>query len=139
MIGLPGSRKMLTLNQISERKPLWQAFSDLWLDNELQNFEIDHIVSLMKQSGFNFDELERIFYCEVAPTVYKNTLSTTGEWAGFDSDWLFNSILENIKKQESNFVHRLWVNSSVGKYIMTKMVEDDWNKIIENYRSNHQI
>ncbi len=125
---------MLTLDQINKRKPLWQALSDIWLDNELQDFERNHIVDLMRQTGYNFDELESIFYCEVAPAVYKNTFSATGEWAGFDSDWLFNSILENIKKQESNFIHRFWVNSSAGKYIMTKMVEDDWKSIVEHFR-----
>lgn len=124
---------MLTAEQIEKRKPLWQAFSDLWLDNELQEFEIDHIVNLMKQSDYDFNELESIFYNEVAPAVYKNTFSMTGEWAGFEAEQLFQSIIENIKKQESNFIYKFWVKSFAGKYLMTKMVEDDWNKILQKY------
>lgn len=121
---------MLNAEEIEKRKPLWQAFSDLWLDNELQDFEIDHIVDLMKKSGYDLVELEKIFYSEVAPAVYQNTFSMTGEWTGFEAEQLFRSITDNIKKQETNFFYRIWVKSSPGRYLMTKMVEDDWLRVI---------
>lgn len=125
---------MFNEDQLKLRKPLWQAFSDLWLDNELQDFEINYKVNLMKSSNYELNELEKIFYEEVAPAVYKNTFSMTGEWSGFDSEWLKDAIFENLLKQESNSIYRTWVNSSAGRYLMTKMVIDDWRRIVNLYK-----
>ncbi len=125
---------MISEQEIERRKPLWSAFSDLWLDNELQKYEIEHVAQTMKNSGYNFDELERIFFREVAPTVYKNAFSMTGEWAGFDSEWLYRAIVENLLRQETNLFYRTWVNSAPGRFLMTKMVQEDWNNIVDLYK-----
>ena len=52
---------MLLSEEIEKRKPIWQAISDLWLDNEMQDFEIRHIVELMQKSEFSIEELNHIF------------------------------------------------------------------------------
>ena len=70
---------MLNPEQIEIRKPFWQAFSDLWLDNELQDFEIEYTANLMKSNDLGLSEFENIFYLEVAPVVYKNLHSVAGE------------------------------------------------------------
>ncbi|HLM59525.1 MAG TPA: nucleoside-diphosphate kinase, partial [Pyrinomonadaceae bacterium] len=41
-------------------------------------------------------------------------------------------ILENLAKQQSNPIYRAWVKSSAGKFVMTKPVRDDWEKIVES-------
>lgn len=125
---------MLTDNEIERRKPLWKAFSDFWLDNQLQDFEYERAADLMISSGYPLKELEKIFTEEVAPVVYSNLLSMTGEWAGFDEKWLCRKIVENIKKTESNFFYRKWIQSSAGKFLMTKMAQEEWEILLKTYK-----
>lgn len=163
MTGLPLNKYMLTQKEIERRKPLWSALSDLWLaDYEFDRTETNnlskrvlsathtsaelesvfsfyedydvHTVKAMISSGYSIVEIEKILSEEVAPVVYGNTLTYGGAWAGFDSEWLYNGILENLKKQERNPIYRAWVKSSLGKFVMTKMIEKDWEKIVELYQ-----
>ncbi len=153
---------MLSRKEIIRRKPLWQALSDLWLaDYEFERTETNRLkkevlsaahtseelesvfpfyenydlntVKAMISSEYSLNEIEKILFEEVAPVVYKNALDYGGTWGAFDSDWLFKGILENLKKQERNPLYRAWVKSSLGKCIMTKMVQEDWNKIVNLY------
>ena len=159
-------KNMLTQEEIERRKPLWQALSDLWLadyefdrtaTNELKKevlsgshsqAELASVFSTyensdtqtvreMISSGYSLSEIENILSEEVAPVVYFNGYKPYGgEWGGFDSDWLFPEIIKNLKKQESNLIYRTWVRSAVGKFVMTKMVQNDWKKIVELYKSS---
>lgn len=128
----------MTLEEIEKRKPLWQTFSDFWLDNELQDFEYKYTVNLMITSNFSLDELEKIFFEEVAPVVYMNLYSVAGQWDLFHPEWLFQSIIENLKKQENNAVYRAWVKSCFGKFIMSKTVRDNWKKTVELYKKSEK-
>lgn len=156
---------MLTREEIERRKPLWAALSDLWLtdyefdqtaDNNLKRdvlsnlhepAELDsafaalenydsHIAREMIASGYALSEIEAIFSEEVAPVVYSNSYKPYGgEWGRFDPEWLYNAILENLAKQENNPIYRAWVKSGAGKFVMTKTVRDDWEKIVKMYES----
>ncbi len=125
---------MLTDKEIERREPLWEAFSDFWLDNQLQDFEYERTADLMIWSGYSLEELEKIFTEEVAPVVYSNLFSMTGEWAGFDSKWLHQRIIENIEKTESDFFYRKWIQSSAGKFLMTRMTQEEWKTLVKTYR-----
>lgn len=126
---------MLSQQEIERRTPLWESLSDLWLDTELQNYDHQHIAEILASSGYSFDEIEEIFSEEVAPVVYGNLYTAVGVWDGFDLDWLYKEIIKNLKKQETNFIYRTWVKSGAGKFVMTKMVQEDWKKIIELYKN----
>lgn len=125
---------MLTEAEIELRKPLWEALSDLWLDTELQDYDHRHIAELLASSDYSFEEIGKIFSEEVAPIVYRNLYSSVGVWDGFDPDWLGDEIIKSLKKQEANFIYRTWVKSNAGKFLMTKMIQDDWKKIVELYK-----
>lgn len=124
---------MLNNEEIQRRKPLWQAFSNFWLDNQLQDYDFKHTVKLMISSDYSFDEIEKIFSEEVAPVVYVNLFSVAGQWGFFNPDWLYGEILKNLKKQERNPIYRAWIKSGAGKFVMTKMVREDWKKVAELY------
>lgn len=127
---------MLTQEEIERRKPLWEDLSTLWLDTELQDYDHRYIAELLASSNYSFEEIEKIFSEEVAPVVYSNLFNIFpgGTWDGFDDDWLYSSILQNLEKQENNLLYRTWVKSSAGKFLMTKMVRGDWEKIVELYK-----
>ena len=114
---------------------MWETLSDLWLDTEMQDYQHERRAELLASSGYSFDEIEKIFSEEVAPAVYSNLYSTVGVWDGFDLEWLYDEIIKNLKKQETNLIYRTWVKSGAGKFVMTKMARGDWEKIVEIYRS----
>lgn len=156
---------MLTQEEIERRKPLWQALSDLWLvdyefdrtatnnmkkeillnihsSDELESVFSSwesydtHIVKEMISSGYSLSGIEKILSEEVAPVIYYNLYKPYGgEWGTFNPEWLYSAILENIVKQNNNFIYRNWVRSSLGRFVMMKMVEDDWEKIVKLYHS----
>lgn len=79
--------------EIDRRRPVWVALSDLYLDTELQPSDHDRIAGTIVASGYSIDEIEKILRREVGPIVGMNMLSVTGEWTGFNEDWLVESIL----------------------------------------------
>jgi hypothetical protein len=127
---------MLSSEEIEKRKPLWLALSDLWLDSEPTDSTHQMIVREMLDSGCSLEEIERIYAEEVAPAVYTNLLSPRGAWSAFDADWLYKAIIENLNKQKNSSFHRTWIKSATGRFVMTKMVSADWQKITELYKSS---
>lgn len=124
---------MLTNEEIERHKPLWEDLSDLWNNTELFDYQLKYIAEKMRSSGYSLAELEKILAEEVAPVVYGNVFSYGGTWTGFDSEWLYKGILENLKKQKRNPIYRAWVKSNLGKFVMTKMIQEDWKKVVELY------
>lgn len=88
---------MLNNQQIEQRKPVWEALSNLWLDTELDEADLEFIASVLDQSHLSVPELHWIYLYEVAPVVYINLWSVAGEWAGFNQEWLVEQILNKIK------------------------------------------
>ena len=62
------------------RRQLWIAMSNLWLDTELTDEGLKWIVSAVRDSGLDRDELEVIFRHELAPFLGSNQRSVAGEW-----------------------------------------------------------
>ncbi len=128
---------MLTNEEIEKRESLWLALSDLWLDTEPTELTYQAIVREISNSDYSFETAEKIMAEEVAPVVYSNLFNVFpgGTWNGFDAEWLNKAILQNLEKQENNPIYRAWARSSAGKFVMTKMVRDDWEKITKLYQS----
>lgn len=127
---------MLTEEEIERRKPLWGALSTLWLvDTIMDENTCEYIVREMLKSRYSLTVIEQIFSEEVAPVVSFNSYKLYGgEWGCFDPDWLFSELVKNIKRQEGNFLYSAWVKSNLGKFFTTKMIENDWRKVVEFYQ-----
>ena len=111
-------------NTIIKRKPLWAALSDLFLDTELQEFQLEYIAKIMKQSGYSVDKIHTILMHEVFPVCIANLHSIAGEWAGFDEDWLVETI---VAAKPPNRLRR-WMN-----HRSFWMIEKDWNHIVKKF------
>lgn len=85
--------------ELEQRRPVWEALSDLFLDTELQPHEQQWIANTLAESSYREAELEWILRHEVAPILGANLLSVAGEWAGFDQDWLASRILERAQSR----------------------------------------
>lgn len=116
---------MLTEPDIERRKPVWIALADLWLDTELQHYELRYIATVMKDSGYTLGELRNIYLYEVAPVVYQNLLSPAGEWAGFDQTWLVAEIERQLRRRSS--LKHLMLR--IKKPLMTYATKTEWQQL----------
>lgn len=85
---------MFDEQQFQKRQPIWAALSDLWLDTELTDLDLERIARVMADSGFSIEALREIYLIEVAPVVSPNLLGVAGVWTGFDERWLCAHRLE---------------------------------------------
>ena len=81
---------------IEERKPIWIALSNFYLDTELQDSDYKSIAKAFKSSPYTLLEIKRINKYEVFPILQFNLLDIAGEWMGFDEDWLVNGIIDSL-------------------------------------------
>ena len=79
--------------EIGCRRPVWAALSNLFLDNELESPDLNHIAAVVAASPYTVEEVEDILFDEVYPVLVVNLKSVIGEWAGFDLVWLEEQIL----------------------------------------------
>lgn len=112
---------------LQNRRPVWLALSDLFLDTELQEDELRFIARTLAESPYTLSEIESILDREVYPVCIPNMLCVAGEWAGFDPEALESAILRHMARQESwkRFFqpHRwLWHRW---------MIDDDWQRVQE--------
>lgn len=119
---------MLDARQIATRRPVWVALSDLWLDTELDDGDLQRIARVLRESGLPLDTLRRIYLVEVAPVVAPNLLSVAGEWAGFDADWLCARILDNLQRRPRRT--RFWAWFPPTRRLMTYATEAQWQRIV---------
>tara|TARA_R110002020_G_scaffold360232_1_gene572878 strand:- start:25 stop:789 length:765 start_codon:yes stop_codon:yes gene_type:complete len=117
-----------TLN-IEERKPIWIALSDFYLDTELQESDIRHIAFKIIESPYSFEKVKEINKYEIFPVLQPNLMSVAGEWAGFNEEWLINRIQESLSKR--NTVKKIGIK---GSYLTFKwMFKDYWEKLEKVY------
>ena len=79
-----------TAHEVEERRAIWVALSDLYLDTEPEWERVAHVCA---GSRFSVVEIQRILFDEVHPILHWNLWDTAGEWQGFDETWLVQSIL----------------------------------------------
>ena len=85
----------MELNQedIEKRLPVWRALSDLFLDTELDQSDLQYIANRIRESGYTRQEVQEILWDEVFPALGDNLRITTGEWACFSDAWLQERIM----------------------------------------------
>ena len=112
-------------NTLKNRKPLWIALSDLFLDIELQDYQHVHIAKAMVESPYTLTEIEEILMLEVFPVCIANLQSVAGDWNGFFADWVCKSIVSTKRPN----IYSRWVNQR-----NFWMIKDDWEEILEAYK-----
>lgn len=88
---------MLDDQQIQQRRPVWIALSELWLDTDLSSEDLERIARVLAESALSVEELRRVYLVEVAPVVSQNLRSVAGEWMGFDEGWLCSEIIRHLR------------------------------------------
>ncbi len=114
---------------LNERKPIWIALSEFYLDTELQDYHFRYIANKIIESPYSLEEVQQINKYEVFPVLQANLLSVAGEWAGFQEEWLIRSIMDSLKKRNAFRklkIDKLWL-------IHKWMQEDYWIKLTDVY------
>ena len=113
---------MNNATHLEDRKPIWIALSELYLDTELQAVDYHHIASIIHRSPYSLKQAMKIDRQEVFPILYVNGLSPAGEWTGFDPDWLVTRITEFLSNQ--HIFQR--IRNSIAYGIWGGMTRDHW-------------
>lgn len=70
------------------RSALWEAFSEFFLDTELDEMAFRHVARVVRASGVSREQAEAVLWNEVFPVLHRNLRSVAGEWSGWSRDWL---------------------------------------------------
>jgi hypothetical protein len=84
---------------LPNRRPVWIAWSDLYLDNELSPGDLEYLAERLAASPYSADELRYILLVEVHPACAGNLRQVAGIWSGFDADWLQQAILSRQRRR----------------------------------------
>jgi len=91
--------------ELEKRIVVWEAMHCLWLDTNVEGFYFDRAAKICAKTNYSIDELEKIFWAEVYPTMRYNLMpwDVAGEWLPVDSESLAEVILKRHK-----FGKRTW-------------------------------
>ena|SRR5688572_26148903 len=107
--------------EIERKLPVWAAFSNLFLDTELQDQEYRSIARTLRSSGYSPDQLRSILLDEVAPAFVFNLVDVAGEW----TPWSEDDVRRIMLRSRSALPPIQWVKRRMFK----RHVEAEWEKI----------
>ena len=105
------------------REQLWIAMSDLWLDQDLEEYQLQSIANVMRGSDLDEQELDDVFALELAPFLGANHLATIGVWDSFDQQW----VCEQAQIRYTKYRWRDRVSAAFG--VTTYAARPYWNRI----------
>lgn len=111
-------------NDIENRRPVWLALSNLFLDTELQEYDLQSIARTLAESPYSLSNIETILYREVYPVCIANFSGVAGEWAGFNPQFLEESILRSIG-----------FRGTLGRLFQPRrwLIRDEWQRVQDLY------
>ncbi len=114
------------LRDLPRRRKVWDVIAELYQDPEW----MDAVVRVCRESGYGWEELDRIARFEVAPTIWSSLEYYLG--AGepfFSSDWLAARIVKKVGRPH----HALTVKL-LGRRMM-RPLEEPWREVERRFMS----
>ena len=111
-----------TETQLQARRPVWEALSSLYLDNDV-SLERDWRARTLASSPYTLKEIETILWNEVHPVCCLNLFQVAGEWCGFDLEWLERTICD---RKPSRFPAPILF--CMARAAMHYLPESEWRK-----------
>ena len=115
-----------TQEQFASRKLVWIALSDLFLDTDVTE-SYDYIVRECADSPYTVEELKFILTHEVAPAVSINLYSITGEWIGFDEEWLLQEIKKQIDINNNSLLY--FIAKRIRNFGFNRYISGHWKEL----------
>ncbi len=127
--------KPTDINSLYEsRKPIWEALSRLYLDQELDEKDYNNITETLKASLLRLEDLKKIDLYEVFPTFYKNLISPVGEWAGFAEAWLYKECWKNHQNSHNQGFR---ISASIKNTFWPWMRKEAWEEIEKRFNEEN--
>jgi hypothetical protein len=112
------------------REDVWYLISELFLDSELLERDIDYIARELAAVPFSCEQLNSIYENEVAPALHFNLKQVAGVWGSFNRD----EIIPLIRRQASK-AGKPCTGFAVIRQLKREFVsgetKDDWKKILQ--------
>lgn len=113
-------------NIVEERLPVWTILSELFLDTELVEADIQRIAGALSKSPYSVAEIGRILRHEVLPAFVPNLLSVAGEWCPW-SEAEVRDIMERSLRTK--------VRTGLTKLMFGRLLfPEDWGRIAAQLR-----
>lgn len=110
------------------RLPLWRAFSEFFLDTEVQEYVHAYVAREIRASGLTLQEAESVLWNEVYPVLSPNLISITGVWSGWPDEWL----VERICIQPYAPAKNRW------KPLAGRKIQECWDKTLLAFQEAQQ-
>ena len=114
------------LRDLPRRQKVWDVIAELYRDSEW----MDAVVRVCRESGYSWEELDRIARYEVAPTIWSSLEYYMG--AGepfFSSDWITARIVKKVGRPH----HALMVKL-LGRRMM-RSLEKPWREVERRFKN----
>ena len=112
------------MSRLNDKKVVWMALSDLFIDNEISYEYIAKRVAHLPIS-----EVEHILFYEVAPVCMSNLLVLSpSNNKGFSEEYIVNNVQEHLLELQENWLYR---KKSAAKVKFYKFfLKQDWQKVL---------
>lgn len=80
-------------DDLEQRRPVWDALSELFLDTQLSDADFTYLARVLAQSPYTDAQLAAIYQAEVEPVCESNVSMVPGYWSGFPDGWVEAAIL----------------------------------------------
>lgn len=112
------------MGRVTDKKLVWMALSDLFIDNEISYEGIAERVAHLPIS-----EVERILFYEVAPVFMSNLLTLkANNHKGFSEEYVISSINRHLLKLQKSWLYRKKVAAKIKFYRFC--LKQDWYKLV---------
>jgi hypothetical protein len=100
----------LPVPKLSQRRLVWKALSNLYLDAELGDDEFKCLAKALADTGFAWSEILQINYDEVGPALYHNLFNYVGQWSGWPEPELSDYLTTHYSGRPARLFwsRRLW-------------------------------
>ena len=89
---------MPALPRIDDRRSVWLALSELYLDTELDGSRLDAIAAALATTSYSLMELDHIRTREVRPILWHSGSTPAGPWEAYDPEWLIAAIERRLAR-----------------------------------------
>ena len=107
------------------RISLWRAFSEFFLDTEMDDATFKYVARVVRETGATREQAESILWNEVFPVLHGNLQSVAGEWVGWSREWL----VANIRPSDEPA-------RRVGPQALVQEIQRCWEKALEHLGSH---
>jgi len=120
---------MSTTNQLTQQeRQAYILLSELFLDTEHTELELNYLTSSLRPLGIPVLTLEYMLRYDLFPILLPNRLSVAGVWQGFNEDWLLQQVQDRRSAASSGWL-RSGVDSVAWLILGGMMVRPIWDKV----------